>query len=156
MTETIGRILVPVDFSAHSDRALRYAAGLAAPFAAQVELLHVVEDPYLTGAWSSDVYVPKVPELMADLRADAERRLAALKSATAGVTVETGVMTGRTAQTIVDRARDGGFDLIVMATHGRTGVAHLVLGSVAERVVRTAACPVLTVRDAPARQGSDG
>lgn len=151
MAESIDRILVPVDFSAHSERALRYAAMLAGRFGATVELLHVVEDPFVTGAWTSKAFVPNIPELMDTLVADARHRLVALKtSATAAsVRLEAAILTGEPADTIVGYARAGAFDLIVMGTHGRTGLTHMFAGSVAERVVRTATCPVLTVQ-APA------
>ena len=148
MNDSITNILVPVDFSAHSDRAFRYAATLAHRLGAKLALLHVVEDPLVTGAWNAEVYVPNVPELLNNLISGAERQLATLKeSATAlGVTTETAVITGRPAHTIVEQAKDGGFDLIVMGTHGRTGLSHVVMGSVAERVVQKANCPVLTMR----------
>jgi nucleotide-binding universal stress UspA family protein len=137
-----------VDFSAHSDRALRYAAVLAGRFNATVELLHVVEDPFVTGAWASKAFVPNIPELMDTLVADARRRLVALKTSTtaANVRLEASILTGEPAGTIVEHARAGAFDLIVMGTHGRTGLTHMFVGSVAERVVRTATCPVLTVQ----------
>jgi nucleotide-binding universal stress UspA family protein len=156
MTETITRILVPVDFSPHADRAVRYAATLAHQLGAQLALLHVVEDPILTGAWTSEIYVPNVPELLKNLIAGAERQLVTLKESAAamGLTAETTVTTGRPAQTIVDHAKDGGFDLIVMGTHGRTGLSHVVMGSVAERVLRKAPCPVLTVRAAGATEAN--
>jgi len=155
MTEHITKILVPVDFSPHAGMAFRYAAMLARRFGARLGLVHVVEDPFVTGAWSSEIYVPNVPELLKDLMARAERELATLKGsdAAAGLTVETAVVTGRPAHTLVEHAKEGGFDLIVMGTHGRTGLAHVVMGSVAERVVRKAPCPVLTVR---ATEGAEG
>ena len=149
MTEAITRILVPVDFSPHSDRALRYAARLAALLGASVELIHVVDNPFASGAWTSEVYVPNLPEMLQSLIADANKRLTPLKSMVASekVNVETNVLTGQPAYTITDHARSGGFDLIVMGTHGRTGFSHMFMGSVAERVVRRAPCPVLTVRE---------
>ena len=153
MTEAITRILVPVDFSAHSDRALRYATTLADRFNATVEVLHVVEDPFVSGAWSPEAVAPNIPELLADLVAAARGKLDELKAATIrrGVrletTVLTTVLTGKPADSIADYARTERFDLIVMGTHGRTGLSHALLGSVAERVVRKAPCPVLTVRD---------
>jgi nucleotide-binding universal stress UspA family protein len=148
MSDSITKILVPVDFSAHSDRALRYATTLAHRLGAKLALLHVVEDPFVTGAWSSEVYVPNVPELLDNLIKGAERQLATLKAsaATHGLAAETAVITGRPAHTIVEHAKDGDFDLIVMGTHGRTGLSHVVMGSVAERVVQKAHCPVLTMR----------
>ena len=150
MTETFTRILVPVDFSPHADRGFRYGATLAQRLGATLALLHVVEDPFVTGAWNSEIVVANVPELLDNLMADAQRRLAMLKesAATMGVTADTAVVIGRPAQAIVDHATEGGFDLIVMGTHGRTGLSHAVMGSVAERVLRKAPCPVLTVRAA--------
>jgi nucleotide-binding universal stress UspA family protein len=71
-----------------------------------------------------------------------------------GLTAETTVTTGRPSQTIVDHAKDGGFDLIVMGTHGRTGLSHVVMGSIAERVLRKAPCPVLTVKAAGATEAN--
>jgi nucleotide-binding universal stress UspA family protein len=148
MRDNITNILVPVDFSPHAELALRYATTLARRLGAGVGLVHVVEDPFLTGAWISEIYVPNVPELLTDLIAGAERHLAVLKESAAaeGVTARTAVITGRPAEAIVEHAEAGGFDLIVMGTHGRTGLAHVMMGSVAERVVRKAPCPVLTVR----------
>jgi len=160
MTEAITRILVPIDFSAHSDRALRYATALADRFSATVEVLHVVEDPFVSGAWSPEAVAPNIPELLADLVAAARGKLDDLKAAAIakGVRLKTIVLTtvvsGRPADTIADYARTERFDLIVMGTHGRTGLSHALLGSVAERVVRIAPCPVMTVRETtpPARE----
>ena len=148
MTDTITRILVPVDFSPHAERALCYATTLAHRLGATLALLHVVEDPFVTGAWGGEVYVPDVPELLQDLISGAERQLAALKepAEALGLTAETAVITGSPENAIVKHAKDGGFDLIVMGTHGRTGLSHVVMGSIAERIVRTAPCPVLTLR----------
>jgi nucleotide-binding universal stress UspA family protein len=150
MTESITRILVPVDFSACSDRAVRYAATLAGQVGASVEVLHVVED-FTYGAFS-EVYVPNVPALIEEAINSAVDRLTPLKDEMfpPGADVETVVSVGRPALTIVEHATAGQFDLIVMGTHGRTGLSHLFMGSVAEHVVRTAPCPVLTVRDAGA------
>ena len=149
----INRILVPVDFSAHSEKAIRYATTLANKFGARLSLLHVIEDPFMTGAWQADVFVPNIPELINDLIKAAQSRMAEHKKhlAAHGFLVEIVVITGRPASAIVEQASAGRFDVIVMGTHGRTGLTHALLGSVAERVVRTAPCPVLTVREtAPA------
>jgi glycine betaine transporter len=149
MTAAVTRILVPVDFSPHSERAVQYAATLADRLGASLKLIHVVEDPYASGAWSSEVFTPNIPELLDTLIADSRRRLAALKEVLVrdGQRAEIEVIKGNSADSIVEHAKEGRFDLIVMGTHGRRGVAHAILGSVAERVVRTAGCPVLTVRD---------
>jgi nucleotide-binding universal stress UspA family protein len=147
MADTITKILVPVDFSPHAERAFGYATTVAQRFGATLGLVHVVEDPYVTGAWNTEVYVPNVGEILEQLIAGAEQELAARRRrATAlGLTAETAVLSGRPAHAIVEHAKEGGFDLIVMGTHGRTGLSHVVMGSVAERVVQKAPCPVLTV-----------
>jgi nucleotide-binding universal stress UspA family protein len=153
MTESLNRILVPVDFSAHSEKAIRYATTLANKFGARLSLLHVIEDPFVTGAWQAEVFVPNIPELLNDLIKAAKTQLAERRKdlAAHGFIIETAVITGRPATAIVEQASTGKFDLVVMGTHGRTGLSHALLGSVAERVVQKAPCPVLTVRDtAPA------
>lgn len=157
MTGDISTILVPVDFSPYAERAFWYAAKLAQRVGARLEVIHVVEDPFATGAWNTEMYVPAVPELIRNLAEDAERRMTTLKDGAAalGVAASTGVIAGRPAQAIVERAKAGGFDLIVMGTHGRTGLSHVVMGSVAERVMRKAPCPVLTIPARAAHADSD-
>jgi universal stress protein A len=152
MSEAIARILVPMDFTEHSDRALGYATTFARAFGARLELVHVVEDPFVSGAWSSEIAVwslSTIPELLEQLIADAHQRLAKLKARRAadGIQIETTVLSGSPERAIVERAQAGDFNLIVMGTHGRSGLSHALMGSVAERVVRKAPCPVLTVRD---------
>jgi len=149
MNFAISRILVPVDFSPHSELALRYATTLASRLGASVQLLHVVDDPMATGPWSSEVAIPDLSELLKNLIADAERRLEQSRAAVGHLRVPmaTTVRTGYSAQTITEHATAGGIDLIVMGTHGRSGLAHLFMGSVAESVVRHAPCPVLTLRN---------
>jgi nucleotide-binding universal stress UspA family protein len=142
---TITRILVPTDFSADADAAFKYAQGLARKFDAHVHLLHVVEDPLAAGVWSSEIYTAEIAGLQVNLVRDAEERLRGSVPDDAG-TVSTEVRTGQAARQIIEAARDTQADLIVMGTRGRTGVAHVIMGSVAERVVRLAPCPVLTLR----------
>jgi nucleotide-binding universal stress UspA family protein len=148
MTESLNRILVPVDFSPHSERAIRYATTLANKFGARVTLLHVVEDPFVTGAWQAEAFVPNIPELLNELIKGANAHMSELKKdlAAHGFVVEPIVITGQPTRAIVEHAVTGAYDLIVMGTHGRTGLSHALLGSVAERVVQKAPCPVLTVR----------
>ena len=160
MAEAITRILVPVDFSDHSDLALRYANRLAERFNATMEVLHVVDDPFVAGAWSPEAMAPNIPELLDDLVGAARKKLADMQAAAIDkgtrftTRVLTSIVSGKPADCITDYARTEPFDLIVMGTHGRTGLSHALLGSVAERVVRTAPCPVMTVRDTtpPARE----
>jgi nucleotide-binding universal stress UspA family protein len=158
MAEPITKILVPVDFSPHATRAFGYATTLAQRFGARLGLVHVIDDAFATQAWNAEVFMPDVGELFAGLIESSERQLGTLKQSAGaiGLTADAAVITGRPAQAIVEQAKEGGFDLIVMGTHGRTGLSHLVLGSVAERVVRTAPCPVLTIHAPEAAAASEG
>jgi len=144
----IRHILVPTDFSTTSDAALDYAREIAARFNARLSLLHVLQDPFVNGPLVSDAYISETPGVRTTIMEDAKARLAHRLTPNDHLTFEARAeaIFGHGAQTIVDYAADQEIDLIVMGTHGRTGVAHLLLGSVAERVVRTAHCPVLTVR----------
>jgi nucleotide-binding universal stress UspA family protein len=157
MTRTISRILVATDFSTGSDLALDYATTLAHQFGAAVHLLHVVEDPFVAGAWTPELYIASISTVRASLIDEAAARLARLCPAFErhGLTVTSEVMVGSPAPAIRDVAEARRCDLVVMGTHGRSGMAHLLLGSVAEKVIRQAPCPVLTVRAqaAPALAG---
>jgi len=144
MPPAVTRILVPTDFSDGADAALTYALTLADQVGATVQLVHVFEDPNALSLYSH-VYVPLVPEMRAEILADIRRLLVERANASGRSDIATEVLTGPAAKTIVACATERHCDLIVMGTHGRHGVAHLLMGSVAERVVRTAACPVLVV-----------
>lgn len=153
---TIKRILVPVDFSPDSDAALHYAVGLAQQVGATVHLLHIVENSMAAGMWSADAYTGEKPGLLVNVVRDAEQRLERMIPTIAGVRygLEHDVRTGPPAATIVEFAKEELADLIVMGTRGRTGLSHVLLGSVAEEVVRRAPCPVLTLRaERPKRSG---
>jgi len=149
MTRGFTRILVPTDFSAQSDAALTTAKEVATRFGASLHLVHVLEDPYAVAAYSADAlgYVP--PGIKEAWQREAEKHLDALLTPTERTRfkVTTAVLfSGSAAREIVEYAQSNHVDLIVMGTHGRGGFAHLLMGSVAERVVRTATCPVMTVR----------
>jgi len=150
MTRTFTRILVPTDFSIQSESALAYARELAERFGASIHLLHVLEDPYATSAYATEVYGYLPPGLKETWQKNAEEKLDTLLPAADRIRlgVTSAVIFGRPAAAIVEYAEEEKADLIVMGTHGRGGVTHLLLGSVAERVVRAAPCPVLTVREA--------
>jgi len=146
----VNQILVPTDFSACSDAALDYATMLAATFRAPVAIVHVFEDPFVAAAYS-EAYAALPPDMRASMLREIETRLAERRRRAEhrGVTTVTEVLTGRTSRVIAEYAAAHATDLIVMGTHGRTGLGHLLVGSVAERVVREAPCPVLTVRQSP-------
>ena len=151
MNFAISRILVPVDFSPHSDLAFRYAMALASRLEASVELLHVVEDPIATGAWNSEIPIPYLPEIQDNLIEAGRRRLERYRACADGPRMTTTVRVGLPSDAILEHGRVHGVDLIVMGTHGRSSLAQVFMGSVAERVVRHAACPVLTLHGAAAR-----
>lgn len=141
-------VLVPTDFGEASEAALGYARELARAFGAQLTVLHVA-DNVLAGTIGIEGYVGAYPDFQRSLEESARRQLDAV------VTDEDrrefnarGVLrtSASPALTIVNFAREANADLIVMGTHGRGAMAHLFMGSVAERVVRTAPCPVLTVK----------
>ena len=151
MPSLVRRILAPTDFSAASDAALDYARTLAERFGAHVHLLHVLEEPFVGGGVASDALVTEAPAVRAALLRAAQERLAhrVTQRDREQLHMTAEVVFGTAAQAILDNVRRNGDDLIVMGTHGRTGMAHVVLGSVAEHVVRAAPCPVLTVRYEP-------
>ncbi len=153
MNVEIHRILFPTDFSPSSLQAQRYACALAEQFSAELHALHVVPDPLPVpgpeGSWVlQDLSVPTLIH-------EAELELAVrMEAALPGnLTVVRSVHVGKPVQTIIDYAKEHGIDLIVIGTHGHTGLSHLLIGSVAEKVVRLATCPVLTVhpKDHPFR-----
>jgi nucleotide-binding universal stress UspA family protein len=140
------RILCPVDFSETARAAMETAIELAARFDAELLLIHAYPIPGYTFPDGSAVASARMLQELADEAArhlDEWRELA-VKAGAAKVTVDTAV--GDPAGEIVRIAADRKVDLVVMGTHGRTGIEHALMGSIAERVVRRAKCPVLTVR----------
>jgi universal stress protein A len=148
MAPSLNRILVPTDFSETADVALDYAKQLATKMGASLHLLHVFTDPYAVAACAAEVYAAVPPEARERARDEAHQRLFERLDSTEEQRFRgtRGMVRGLTAPQIVAYAVSQDIDLIVMGTHGRRGMAHLLLGSVAEHVVRIATCPVLTVR----------
>ena len=138
-------ILVASDFSPTSDHALEYARALARSFGSTLHLLHVVPSPVMAAVWS-EAYAYDLGAFGERLRREAERQLTGKAQTIRDVTVTTEALVGNPAAIIAVTAARRAVDLIVIGTHGRTGVPHLFMGSVAERVVRSSPCPVLTVR----------
>jgi nucleotide-binding universal stress UspA family protein len=147
---TAPHFLVPVDFSTYSEQALAYAFELATKLQARVTVLHVIHHLPM-GVSDAPSSLPYPALYLQELEAEVQQRLDAQRQQLqeAGLAGEVLMMHGVPFQTIVDVARDQHVDLIVMGTHGRTGVHHLLMGSVAEKVVRLAPCPVLVTRAAP-------
>ncbi len=142
-------ILVCHDFSEDSTAALDLALELARPLSASLHLLHVWQRPVEI---LSPYEVPLPASVAQEARARANRRLEeeAERVRRAGVPVRASLREGSPAETIAETVRELGADVVVMGTRGRTGLAHVLLGSVAERTLRLAPCPVLTVKAKPA------
>jgi len=142
-TSPIKRILVPTDFSSHSTHAIDHAAIVAKQFDSEVILIHVIESlPYSVTDTFNIVEHRRALEttagsLLENLRKDLIEK---------DLSVRTHLVTGTPYREILKKSGREKVDLIVMGTHGRTGVKRLLLGSVAEKVVRLSTCPVLTVR----------
>jgi nucleotide-binding universal stress UspA family protein len=139
----IKRILVPTDFSEYSRQALKYACALAERFSSELHLLNVVQPLAL-----STPYAGALPEEVMYPVPAAEKEMSELSDPgfEQAASVERSVRTGTPFVEIVRYAREKDIDVIVMGTHGRGGLIHALIGSVAEKVVRKAPCPVLTVR----------
>ena len=144
------KILVPVDYSDGSRVAMEYALFLAERFDAKIEVLHVAEIPL--GEEEHSVVKPDtgeeelLSELVVQQAVKAETEFLAPFVRDATIPIERSLLKGRPGKVIVEAATDRGADLIVMGTHGRSGFERLIIGSVAERVVRSAPCPVVVVR----------
>lgn len=140
------RILVPVDFSNHGQQTLIYAKKLAGFYQARLQLLHIIEE-FIPPTFYMTTGISTV-QFSAELKAKSQEALIELLQKMPGPKVEAEfhVIEGNAAHDIVDFAGEKNSDLIVISTHGRTGLEHLLMGSVAEKVVRRAPCPVFTVR----------
>jgi nucleotide-binding universal stress UspA family protein len=140
------RILVPTDFSEASEAALRYGRALAEAFDASLDVLNVMEDPFLF-APTAEGYVPP-PHFYEEMETATRDRLYKLLTDAEREKFRAKLVTkkGSPFVEIVRYAKANDIDLIVMGTHGRGAIAHMLMGSVAEKVVRKAPCPVLTVR----------
>ena len=155
----IERILCPLDFSEFSEKACEYAQSLARHYEARLILVHVV--PPVFAAYPSYVYPDMVNDIYQDLRLHAEEQLGLFASSHSreDVQVVNKVCEGAVTESILALATAENVDLIVMGTHGRHGFDHLLLGSVTEKVLRKARCPVLAVRapahDLGAVEGAD-
>ena len=141
-------ILCPTDFSDFSDNAIRYACELAETFGAELHLLNVLQDYDAIAPGTGEAFLP-FTDWLPELRNQSREQLAKQPAPewAAKVHVHRTTRVGAPVDEIVKYAKEHNVDLVVLGTHGRKGVKHLLLGSVAENVVRYAPCPVLTVRN---------
>lgn len=142
----IHKILVATDFSPDADEALAWAADLGRRFGARVTVTHVMEP--LAPGLPAGYTVADLPErsvIAGQLRRHLDRTARAMQAEQGLEEVDSELLSGSPYAEIVDLARAGDFDLVVVGTHGRTGIKRILMGSVAERVMRHAPCPVLIV-----------
>lgn len=146
----IRSILLPTDFSECGNYALSYAASLARTFGASILCLHVIE-PMPTVGYSGMTEPLPIADISDQLEDSAERELPKFAGGEecAGLAVEELIVHGEAASEIVRVAKDRKVDLIVVSSHGRTGLGRILFGSTAEAVVRHASCPVLVVKPVP-------
>ena len=147
METTIKKVLVPIDFSDYSKSALKYAVNFAKSFNADIILIYVVEPVIYPPDFSmGQIAMPSITTEWDDRAKDELQKLA--KSEIAEIAnVKTIIKTGKPFVEIIETAKEENIDLIIIATHGHSGVEHILFGSTAEKVVRKAPCPVLTLRE---------
>ncbi len=143
----ISRILVPIDFSDYSKNALKYAVDFAKIFKAKIFLIYVIEPIIYPADFSIGQVTIPTPDVDMHSRAQNELDLLAKSFNEYSVEVETMIKSGKPFVEINETASEKNIDLIIIASHGHTGVEHLLFGSTAEKVVRKAPCPVLTLRE---------
>lgn len=147
METTIKKVLVPIDFSDYSKSALKYAVNFAKSFNAEIILVYVVEPVIYPPDFSmGQIAMPSINTEWDDRAKDELQKLA--KSEINEIAnVKTIIKTGKPFVEIIETAKEENIDLIIIATHGHSGVEHILFGSTAEKVVRKAPCPVLTLRE---------
>lgn len=138
-------ILLPTDLSEYSGHALAYAHELASTYKSRLHLVHVV-DTHWVGPANAAEFPGQVSNYMQEFRRSGAEALERMADSLKDVAVERSIIVGAPHVEIVRYARDNEIDVIVLATHGRRGLAHALIGSVAEKVVQMAPCPVLTVK----------
>jgi len=147
MEPDIKKVLVPIDFSDYSKSALKYAVNFCKQFNAEIILIYVIEPIIYPPDFSmGQIAIPSVNAEW-DERAKQELEKLASSDITKGARVKTSIKTGKPFIEIIETAAELEVDLIIIATHGHTGVEHILFGSTAEKVVRKAPCPVLTLRE---------
>lgn len=144
----LDRILVPTDFSDFSRPAMLYGCAMAARFGAELHLLHIVPDPAMLVPEAAAFSVETIQAQSESLVKDAAAMLQKLPPDgwENEKPIVREVRVGAAFMEIIDYARENEIELIVIGTHGRSGLMHILMGSVAERIVRKAPCPVLTVK----------
>lgn len=142
------RILVPVDFSEFTDDIVRYATEIAQRFGSSIHLIHVIPNMDYFTPYESFMAAENMVTVQKGVEAEVQRDLEKVAATITGIPVTKVIRTGVSFVEIVEYVKSEHMDLVIMATHGRGGLEHIIIGSVAEKVVRKSPCPVLTIRPA--------
>ncbi len=145
--DEIKKILVPIDFSDYSKNALRYSVNFAKRFSAKMYLVYVIEPMIYPADFSMGQIAVPTGDVDMSERAKGELETLAKNEIQNSIESEIIIKSGKPFMEIIDTASEKDIDLIIIATHGHTGMEHLLFGSTAEKVVRKAPCPVLTIRE---------
>ena len=141
------KILMPTDFSSSSENAMRYAVSFAKEYNAELVVLHVIHEPHRLRRVTTTLPGEEIDKIITDEIGVVKKAMEQfVKDFSEGVKVKTLIKTGIAIVEIVESAKEENVDMIVIGTHGQTGTRHALIGSVAERVVRNAHCPVFTVK----------
>ena len=142
------KILVPIDFSEFTDDLVKYAAEIAQKFGSAIHLIHVIPNMDYFTPYESFMAAENMATVQKGVEVEVQRDLEEVAGKFGGVPVTKVVRTGVSFVEIVEYVKNQQIDLVIMATHGRGGLEHIIIGSVAEKVVRKSPCPVLTIRPA--------
>ena len=142
------KILVPIDFSEYTPDILKYATEIAQRFNATIHLIHVIPNMDYFTPYESFMAAENMVAVQKGIESEVQKDLEETAKGISGIPVVRAVRMGVSFVEIVDYVRTEGMELVIMATHGRGGLEHIIIGSVAEKVVRKSPCPVLTIRPA--------
>jgi universal stress protein A len=142
------KILVPIDFSEYTDDIVKYAIEIAQKFGSAIHLIHVIPNMDYFTPYESFMAAENMMTVQKGVEVEVQRDLEKVAAGIEGIPVTKVVRTGVSFVEIVDYVKSEHVDLVIMATHGRGGLEHIIIGSVAEKVVRKSPCPVLTIRPA--------
>jgi nucleotide-binding universal stress UspA family protein len=140
------KILVPIDFSQYGDEILAYALEMARKFNASIDLIHVIPNMDYFTPYESFMAAENIVAVQKGVEGEVEKDLDEIAGKLPGINVKKVIRTGVAFVEIIDYIKSDGIDLIVMGTRGRGGLEHIIIGSVAEKVLRKSPCPVLTIR----------
>jgi nucleotide-binding universal stress UspA family protein len=146
--EMFNKILVPIDFSEYTDDIIKYATEIAQKFGSSIYLIHVIPNMDYFTPYESFMAAENIVTVQKGIEGEVAKDLEEVGRKITGIKTTNIIRTGVAFVEIIDYVRSEGIDLVIMGTHGRGGLEHILIGSVAEKVVRKSPCPVLTIRPA--------